>query len=370
MFIGAIIIAGNGTRTDINPLTDAAVTQVAQMAGLAVLAKGRILELDKITHLAAGIQHCAGTHTCERSDITSPQAAHSFQHAVGVDPGSRRQLAIFQHTAGTDLNAITKTDIAFKYHVDINVYVTTRLYLATHHGLYVVAPDGKAVRVSDTGDDFMGFTPHPTDPETLYASGHPAKGGNLGFIVSSDGGKSWKKLADGVGGPVDFHQMDVSKADPNIVCGISGSLQVSKDAGRSWKMVGPAPKGTIDLAASARDADTLYAATRRGIVKSTDGGRSWEAAFLILRSTTMIEAAADGTLYAFQIGTGLIRTSEPSWNWQLVSNDFGDAYILHLAIDPSDGQKLYAVTFDTKTRAQAILASRDGGATWTKLGSE
>ena len=244
----------------------------------------------------------------------------------------------------------------------------SRLYLATHHGLHVVAPDGKTVRVSDTGDDFMGFTPHPTDPAILYASGHPASGGNLGFITSSDGGKSWKKLADGVGGPVDFHQMDVSKADPKVIVGISGGIQVSKDSGRSWKMVGPAPKGTIDLAASARDANTIFAATQRGIVKSTDDGRSWKPAYLILRPTTMIEATADGTLYAFQIGTGLIRTSESNWNWQLVSNDFGDAYILHLAVDPSDGQKLYAVTFNSKTRAQAILASRDGGTTWTKLG--
>jgi hypothetical protein len=44
--------------------------------------------------------------------------------------------------------------------------------------------------------DFMGFTPHPSDPATLYSSGHPAGGGNLGFIVSEDGGGSWTQLAD------------------------------------------------------------------------------------------------------------------------------------------------------------------------------
>jgi len=93
------------------------------------------------------------------------------------------------------------------------------------------------------------FSPHPDDPAIFYASGHPASGGNLGFIVSTDGGKSWEKLADGVGGPVDFHQMDVSKADPNIVFGNSRDLQHSKDGGLTWSMVGPAPEGTIDIAA-------------------------------------------------------------------------------------------------------------------------
>src|SRR3546814_6648479 len=45
-----------------------------------------------------------------------------------------------------------------------------RLYLATHHGFFAVGPDGVAERISETEDDFMGFTPHPADPEVLYRS--------------------------------------------------------------------------------------------------------------------------------------------------------------------------------------------------------
>ena len=66
----------------------------------------------------------------------------------------------------------------------------SRVYVATHHGFFVVEPDGMASRLSETGDDFMGFTPHPTDLAMLYASGHPAAGGNLGFIASVDGGRT------------------------------------------------------------------------------------------------------------------------------------------------------------------------------------
>lgn len=61
-----------------------------------------------------------------------------------------------------------------------------RLYLATHHGMCVVGPDGAAQRVSETEDDFMGFTPLTTDPQVLYAIGHPTGSGNLSFIVSRD----------------------------------------------------------------------------------------------------------------------------------------------------------------------------------------
>ncbi len=243
----------------------------------------------------------------------------------------------------------------------------TRLHLATHHGLYTFGPDGKARRISKTRDDFMGFMPHPSNPSALYASGHSAGGGNLGFITSMDGGKSWAKLADGVGGPVDFHQMDVSKADPKVIYGVHGGLQRSADGGRTWSRAGPVPDGLIDLAASGADGDTLYAATKSGLFKSIEAGRSWQPAHFIDRPATMVQVAARGEVYAFIFGTGLVRADDGGVNWRLVSNAFGGAYVLHLAVDKKDGRKLYAVTLNPETRAQAVLLSEDRGATWASL---
>jgi len=245
---------------------------------------------------------------------------------------------------------------------------SSRLYLATHHGIFAVALDGSADRISSNRNDYMGFTPHPTDPNVLFGSGHPTDGGNMGFITSTNRGKTWKKLADGVDGPVDFHQMDVSKADPNVVVGNYQGLQMSRNGGYSWKKIGPGPDGLIDLAASAKDTNTFYAATRRGLAKTTDGGRSWKPAHLARRTSTMVHVTSDATVYAYQIGTGLIKTSEPSVIWRVVNNNFGQAYILHLAVDPTNAALLYAITSNQKTRAQAVVASRDGGKTWKNLG--
>lgn len=245
----------------------------------------------------------------------------------------------------------------------------SQLYLATHHGLYGVAPDGTAKRLSPV-QDFMGFTPHPTDPSTLYASGHPAGGGNLGFIVSEDGGGSWTQLAEGVGGPVDFHQMDVSPADPKTIYGAyAGQLQVSSDGGESWQVVGPAPEGLIDLAASSADPSILYAGTQAGLLKSADGGRSWQDAYLLRRPTSMVHVTREGVVLAFVVGSGLIRATEPTLSWQPLGADFGEDYVVHLAADPSDPDKLYAVTLNPRSHAQAVLASADGGKSWAALGA-
>lgn len=244
-----------------------------------------------------------------------------------------------------------------------------RLYLATHHGLFVVGPDGAARRISETTDDFMGFTPHPTDPNVLYASGHPAGGGNLGFIVSRDGGKSWSKLANGAGGPVDFHQMDVSKADPAVVYGVFGDLQKSTDGGRSWSRIGPAPEGIIGLAASSTDADRIYAATRGGLVVSNDGGRHWRPVQKSQQPATMVHVTPDGTVYAFVVGTGLMRAKEPALDWTVLGNGFGGALLLHLAAGArGDAVTLYAVAVNPESRAQALHVSRDEGGSWVRLG--
>jgi photosystem II stability/assembly factor-like uncharacterized protein len=242
---------------------------------------------------------------------------------------------------------------------------SARIYLATHHGLFLIRADGSASRLSQKRDDFMGFSPHPSDPAILYASGHPAGGGNLGVMKSSDGGRTWKQIAKGVKGPVDFHQMAISRADPEVLYGVFGGLQASNDGGHNWQAIAGAPAGLLDLSASGEEVATIYAATQGGLLISKDGGRSWRAAFLLQQPATMVQVTPNGAVYAFVIGVGLLRASDPGVGWSTLNNDFGDGYLLHLAADPANADRLYAVTDRGEVRA-----SRDGGKTWQAFGSE
>lgn len=239
----------------------------------------------------------------------------------------------------------------------------SRLYLATHHGLFLVSADGKARPVSERNDDFMGFTPHPRDPTTLYASGHPATGGNLGFVMSTDGGKSWRQLSPGMLGPVDFHQMDVSKADPRVIYGAFKGLQVSQDGGRTWTFTGSLPEKLIALAASAIDVKRLYAATERGLLVTHDSGNTWQSAYMLRQPVTMVHVTDKHEVFAFVTGVGLIRGTEPELRWQTLNGELRQQFMLHLAVDPSNGNKLYAVM----TEGQ-ILKSSDGGRGWASFG--
>ncbi|MDW9627472.1 exo-alpha-sialidase (plasmid) [Sinorhizobium meliloti] len=239
-----------------------------------------------------------------------------------------------------------------------------RLYLATHYGVWLTSADGTAERISDNDNDYMGFSPHPSEAVTFLASGHPSTGGNMGVIVSKDGARTWQLLADGIEGPVDFHAMDVSAADPNVVYGLYGSVQVSRDGGKSWTVAGSPPTDVFDLAASAVNPDIVYAATRNGLMASFDGGKTWKAAGTEGQPASMVETAPDGTVYAFVLGSGLMKAPAAALAWQPIANTFGEQILLHMAFDPANPKRMFAVTEKSK-----ILTSTDGGKSWAAMSS-
>src|SRR5216117_2039589 len=78
--------------------------------------------------------------------------------------------------------AETLTELAQRTHfhgIAVNRAGTAPLLLASHHGIFAVSGKGEVTLVSPV-QDFMGFSPSPTDALTYFASGHPATGGNLG----------------------------------------------------------------------------------------------------------------------------------------------------------------------------------------------
>ena len=155
--------------------------------------------------------------------------------------------------------------------------------------------------------------------------------------------------------------MSVSPADPEVVYGLFGGIQVSRDAGATWTISGPAPADTIDVAAAPDDPATLYAGTMDGLMVSTDFGASWTRSGPEGMPVTAVESTGSGEIYAFFAGGGLFRR-DGDGSWSALSEDFGQRVILHIAVDGDTPDRLAAVT-----DASAVLISEDAGASWRAL---
>lgn len=147
------------------------------------------------------------------------------------------------------------------------------LYVGSHHGVFVVTGEGEPTQVAGRTQDFMGFT--IIGPDHFLGSGHPGPDAtgqppHLGLIESTDGGETWQSVS--LSGEADFHAM-VAKHDR--VYGfnsLSGTLLVSKDK-QTWDE--RASLAMADFAVSPDDPDVLLATTKDGVVRSTDGGRTF-----------------------------------------------------------------------------------------------
>ncbi|WP_207229924.1 F510_1955 family glycosylhydrolase [Krasilnikovia cinnamomea] len=225
------------------------------------------------------------------------------------------------------------------------------VYLATHEGLYRMAPGAAPARVGPV-IDLMGFT--VAGPNHFYASGHPGENTDLpdpvGLIESTDGGRSWVPLSRQ--GRSDFHTLATSSAG---IVGYDGETLAVTSDGRTWQTL-TAPV-TPHAAAAFPDGATVLLTSPSGLARSSDGGRTWtQIATPILPQLT---AFADTRHAAAVSPDGRVATSNDAGaTWQTRGSIEGEPHAISAAATPS-GAEILAVGENRLQR------SVDDGATFT-----
>lgn len=266
-------------------------------------------------------------------------------------------------------NLYPEQSITHSHGLAVDLKDSTKLYIATHHGLLLLQDEKKLYRIGKSNDDYMGFSPHSTDPNILFSSGHPSWGGNIGFQKSEDGGITWKKISDGINGPVDFHAMTVSPVNPNLMYGwYQGNLQRSIDQGKTWEIVNR-DLLVIYLAADTQDENTVYAASPQGqgILVSRDGGKSWTSLSEALEhgavSTIALQPKNSRVILTFSEALkGLGKSNDAGKTWKKVEGNFGGETILHIAFNRNNPNIVYALGHEN-----GLYKSADAGDTWNKI---
>ena len=161
---------------------------------------------------------------------------------------------------------------------------------------------------------------------------------------------------------------------------IGGGIYKSTDGVNFARLESTAPSNLISLsfdfasvtemAAHKTDPNIVYAATRRGIKVTTDGGQSWEAGLISSAEFFDVEVAVDGSVYASTSSAVFYSTDgTPGSFSQLtsVATAFGGGSgRIELAVSPTDENYIYAIFSNQGGlgRYKGIYRSTDKGESW------
>jgi photosystem II stability/assembly factor-like uncharacterized protein len=213
-----------------------------------------------------------------------------------------------------------------------------------------------------------------------------------GVYKSTDGGKTWKNM--GLQGTRHISRILVDPKDSNhVIVGALGDVfgpskdrgvYVTYDGGKTWKntLFVSEQSGASDMAMDPKDPNVVYAGIWHfkrqpwtfesggaddGLYKSTDGGKTWNKLTghglptgLTGRIGLAIAPSDGNRVYALiESKEGILwRSDDGGANWKMTSDDTlvdqRPFYFSHIAVDPKDENKVYAVSM-------MLAQSTDGG---------
>jgi hypothetical protein len=235
--------------------------------------------------------------------------------------------------------------------------------LTTNRGFFRIGRDGSVERVRGTiayrgRTDTVGtfLVVKPAGAGRLIGSGHPDHKNTLpqflGYIASSDGGRTWKPLARM--GDADLHKIVIRGGRMYAYDAVLSAILTSDDDGRTFTEHFT-PRGLmIDFVVDPSDRDHLLAGNDDQLFRSRDGGDSWRP---VLRARRMRLAwPAPGALYRADQDGRVYVSADHARTWEERSPVLGEPYKFKEL--PGPGHLLLALGDGT------IMETTDGARTW------
>jgi photosystem II stability/assembly factor-like uncharacterized protein len=189
---------------------------------------------------------------------------------------------------------------------------------------------------------------------------------------STDCGRFWKDVYFHQNVEVFLTDIIVDHFSSNIVymTTSAGEVLKSTNAGQTWTTAHRVNNGVfVDLVMDSRDSRIVYAATtKKGIFKTTDSGTTWASLGDGLKAysnshqykSLVMDQATPGNLILVS-KFGILRTRDGGSSWEVVDllPASKQTTIYSMVVNPNNSNEIYYTTRTT------LVKSLDGGITWS-----
>ncbi len=187
---------------------------------------------------------------------------------------------------------------------------------------------------------------------------------------STDAGKNWRLIKDGMIDDSDVFAINIDPRDPEyIIASACSGIYESFNAGEKWAKIQGIPsqsRRTRDIMQHPSQAGTVFAATTEGFWMSNTAGKSWSLTTSRELEINSIALHPSEPNRVF-IGTnnyGVMVSNDGGRNFVSSSGNFTSRFTYFVTPDIAQPDRLYAGTQNIATGGGFFFLSTDGGRTW------
>jgi photosystem II stability/assembly factor-like uncharacterized protein len=206
----------------------------------------------------------------------------------------------------------------------------------------------------------------PRNGSTLYA------GTWWRAYKSTDTGKNWRLIKDGMIDDSDVFAINLDPRDPNhLIASACSGIYESKNAGEKWAKIQGIPsqsRRTRDIMQHPSLPGVVFAATTEGFWMSSNGGTTWSLTTQRNLEINSIAVHPDEPNRVF-IGTnnyGVMVSNDGGRNFAQTNSSFTSRFTYSITPDIVQPNRLYALTHNVATGGGFFFTSSDNGRTWTQ----
>jgi photosystem II stability/assembly factor-like uncharacterized protein len=194
--------------------------------------------------------------------------------------------------------------------------------------MYIAGPGTGVLRTEDGGHswierngglpgrDVIAVAAHATQPDTVYIVVH-----DQGVYRSQDAGRSWRLMERGSQGGIRqliHSDMPGSMQTGWLFAATPKGIRRNMDCFCLWQDAGKLESEAYSVTYDPGHPEHLYAATEKGLFRSSDGGENWVQMTSPGSKAVALAFARTGTLYAAN-DEGIFRSEDNGGSWNQVN---------------------------------------------------